>query len=217
MNTIIEYLKQLGTDVGLKIIFGILVLLIGFKVAKWLVKLVAKGKAFTKLDKSVQSFLLSFIKIILYSLVIASAAIIWGIPTGMAVLGLLLVLFSYAQPSRTATVAAVLDKTYTPARKMARGTAQAVYREELEVSFGDGETAVVTVSSVHPHELPKAGDEIQISRWFGGMVMHPNRLLVGIGGAGMVIGGLFLVMFLLTNWLTAVEERRKARNRKPGE
>ena len=81
MNTIIEYLKQLGTDVGLKIIFGILVLFIGFKVAKWLVKLVAKGKAFTKLDKSVQSFLLSFIKIILYSLVIASVAIIWGIPT----------------------------------------------------------------------------------------------------------------------------------------
>ena len=33
MQGIIEYLKQLGTDVGLKIIFGILVLFIGFKIA----------------------------------------------------------------------------------------------------------------------------------------------------------------------------------------
>ncbi|MBR4778089.1 MAG: mechanosensitive ion channel [Lachnospiraceae bacterium] len=81
MDSVIEYLKQLGTDVGLKIIFGILVLFIGFKIARWVVKMVSKGKAFTKLDKSVQSFLLSFIKIILYSLVVASVAIIWGIPT----------------------------------------------------------------------------------------------------------------------------------------
>ena len=81
MQSIIEYLKQLGTDVGLKLIFGILVLFIGLKVARWVVKLVSKGRAFSKLDVSVQSFLLSFIKIILYALVIASAAIIWGIPT----------------------------------------------------------------------------------------------------------------------------------------
>ena len=81
MDTFWEYVKQIGTDVGLKIIFGLLVLFIGMKIAKWAVKLVSKGRAFSKLDKSVQSFLLSFIKIILYALVIASAAIIWGIPT----------------------------------------------------------------------------------------------------------------------------------------
>lgn len=81
MQGILEYLKQLGTDVGLKIIFGLIVLFVGMKLAKWAVKLVSKGKAFSKLEVSVQSFLLSFIKIILYALVIASAAIIWGIPT----------------------------------------------------------------------------------------------------------------------------------------
>lgn len=81
MESFIEYIKQIGTDVGLKIIFGLLVLFIGTKIAKWVVKLVSKGRAFSKLDKSVQSFLLSFIKIVLYALVIASAAIIWGIPT----------------------------------------------------------------------------------------------------------------------------------------
>jgi len=81
MESIIEYLKQLGTDVGLKIIFGLVVLFVGIKLAKLVVKLVAKGRGFGKLEVSVQSFLLSFIKIILYALVIASAAIIWGIPT----------------------------------------------------------------------------------------------------------------------------------------
>ena len=81
MQSIIEYLKQLGTDVGLKLLFGLVVLFVGFKLAKWVVKLVSKGRAFGKLDESVKSFLLSFIKIVLYSLVIASAAIIWGIPT----------------------------------------------------------------------------------------------------------------------------------------
>ena len=81
MQNFLEYLKQLGTDVGLKIIFGLVVLFVGMKLAKWVVKLVSKGKGFGKLEVSVQSFLLSLIKIILYALVIASAAIIWGIPT----------------------------------------------------------------------------------------------------------------------------------------
>lgn len=81
MQNFLEYLKQLGTDVGLKIIFGLVVLFVGMKLAKWVVKLVSKGKGFGKLEVSVQSFLLSFIKIVLYALVIASAAIIWGIPT----------------------------------------------------------------------------------------------------------------------------------------
>lgn len=81
MENFLEYLKQLGTDVGLKIIFGLLVLFIGLKVARWVVKLVSKGRAFGRLEPSVQGFLLSFLKIVLYALVIASAAIIWGIPT----------------------------------------------------------------------------------------------------------------------------------------
>ena len=66
MQNFLEYLKQLGTDVGLKIIFGLVVLFVGMKLAKWVVKLVSKGKGFGKLEVSVQSFLLSFIKIILY-------------------------------------------------------------------------------------------------------------------------------------------------------
>jgi len=81
MQEFLEYLKQLGTDIGLKLLFGLVVLFVGMKLAKWIVKVIGRGKAFSKLEVSVQTFLLSFIKIILYALVIASAAIIWGIPT----------------------------------------------------------------------------------------------------------------------------------------
>ncbi len=80
MKDFVDYIAQLGTDVGLKIVFGLIVLFVGLKVAKVVVNLVAKGKGFQKLEVSVQSFLKSFIKIMLYALVIASTAMIWGIP-----------------------------------------------------------------------------------------------------------------------------------------
>lgn len=80
MEKFIDYVVQLGTDVGLKIIFGLIVLFVGLKIVKVIVKMVAKGKAFQKLDPTVQSFIKSLIKILLYAAVIASACMIWGIP-----------------------------------------------------------------------------------------------------------------------------------------
>ena len=80
MEKFIDYVVQLGTDVGLKIIFGLIVLFVGLKIVKVIVKMVAKGKAFQKLDSTVQSFIKSLIKILLYAAVIASACMIWGIP-----------------------------------------------------------------------------------------------------------------------------------------
>lgn len=72
---------ELGTTVGLKILLGLLILIVGLKLSKWVVKLVAKGKAFQKIDTSAQSFIKSFIRVILYALVIASACITWGVPS----------------------------------------------------------------------------------------------------------------------------------------
>ena len=80
MEKFIDYVVQLGTDVGLKIIFGLIVLFVGLKIVKVIVKMVAKGKAFQKLDPTVQSFIKSLIKILLYAAVIESACMIWGIP-----------------------------------------------------------------------------------------------------------------------------------------
>ena len=81
VSSFVEFVKQLGTTVGLKILLGLLILIVGIKLSKWLIKLVAKGKGFQKIDESAQSFIKSFLKVILYALVIASACITWGVPS----------------------------------------------------------------------------------------------------------------------------------------
>ena len=135
--------------------------------------------------------------------------IVWGAPIALVLLGLMLVLLSYAQPSSPATVTEIVKKSYTPARKMARGTAKAVYREEMKVQWGEGQTATVAFSSVHSQLLPKVGDEIRISRWFSGMVVHPNRTVIAVGGTMATIGGFFLVTFLLTKWSLARKKKKR--------
>lgn len=74
-------LSEKGTDMGLRLILGLAVLIIGIKVSKFIVKRIGKGKAFLKLDRGVQSFIRSFIRIALYIAVISSVAMIWGIPS----------------------------------------------------------------------------------------------------------------------------------------
>ena len=55
---------------GIKIIEAILILWIGLKIIKFLIKAIKKSKIFNKIEKSLQTFLLSFIntslKIILF-------------------------------------------------------------------------------------------------------------------------------------------------------
>ncbi len=74
-------LSEKGTDMGLRLILGLAALIIGIKVSKFIVKRIGKGKAFLKLDRGVQSFIRSFIRIALYIAVISSVAMIWGIPS----------------------------------------------------------------------------------------------------------------------------------------
>jgi hypothetical protein len=52
--------------------------------------------------------------------------------------------------------------------------------------------------TTNPNAIPKTGDQILISNGWSGMVTHPNRKLVGIGGGAAAIGGLFILMYLLT-------------------
>lgn len=117
--------------------------------------------------------------------------------------------FAHLQPSVAATVVEVGEKNYTPAKAMVRGHTSAYYRVTLEVEYADkrGQSAITTVQflTTHPQDIPKAGDQILISRGLSGMVAHPNRTLIGIGGGAAVIGGLFLFMF----WLTWLSMRRK--------
>ena len=81
MEDFVKFITELGTTVGLQILLGLLILIVGLKLSKWLVKFIAGRKAMQKIDPSVQSFIRSFVKVILYALVIASACITWGIPS----------------------------------------------------------------------------------------------------------------------------------------
>ena len=140
--------------------------------------------------------------------------IIWGVPIAMVVLGLLIVMLSYLQPAFTATVQELGQVYYTPAKRSARSRRSARYRMTLRVTYTDGQgrnvEAEVPFETIHPNDLPKPGDVIAVTRSLTGMVTHPDRRLVGIGGGCAVIGGFFLFTFLLTRWSL---NREKKNNR----
>lgn len=81
MEDFTAFISQLGTTVGLKILLGVLILVVGLKLSNWLIKLLGKSKGVQKIDPSAQSFIKSFLKVVLYAIVIASACITWGVPS----------------------------------------------------------------------------------------------------------------------------------------
>ena len=80
MEKIIDKLTNLGVDVGLKILYTLVILLVGLKLIKWAIKLLQKSKLFQKIDKSLASFILSFIKIVLYVVLFMTIASTLGVP-----------------------------------------------------------------------------------------------------------------------------------------
>jgi len=77
----LDSLLRKSMDVGLRLILAIILLIVGLKLANFLVRRIAKGKGFAKLDVSVQSFFRSGMTILLKTLVVVSAAIVLGLPT----------------------------------------------------------------------------------------------------------------------------------------
>lgn len=88
-NTLINNLLETLIKYGLRLIIALLIVVIGFKIAKTIIKRIEKGKGFQRIDKSAQSFIKSFINITLKILIVIIAASILGVPmTSMvAVLG----------------------------------------------------------------------------------------------------------------------------------
>ena len=80
MDKIIEKLSGIGVDAVLTLIQAILVLIIGLKVSKWLVKLYKKTPLYKKLDASIATFLTSALRIVLDTVVFISFAGLIGFP-----------------------------------------------------------------------------------------------------------------------------------------
>ncbi len=77
----ISFLSEKGTDIILSFIGGLVLLFVGLKIAKKIVKIIDRSKKVQKVEPSVRTFLRSALTVILYAAVISSTAIIWGIPT----------------------------------------------------------------------------------------------------------------------------------------
>ncbi len=79
-KVILNYLSQLATSLGVKILEAAVILFIGFKLIGWVKKFIKNSPKLNKLDNSLRSFLLSFISIVLYILLFITIAMILGVP-----------------------------------------------------------------------------------------------------------------------------------------
>lgn len=83
METIKEALKELfswGVRAGIRLMICLVVLFIGIKLIKWLVRRIKKGHRFVALEPGLQSFLGSVLYITLDTLLIVTIAAIVGVP-----------------------------------------------------------------------------------------------------------------------------------------
>ena len=88
MEVIINSLAALATAVGGKIVFAVIVLVVGKVLIDAVLKLLKKSKMLDKMDASVKTFALSFVKIALYVLLIISIIGILGVPMASVVAAL---------------------------------------------------------------------------------------------------------------------------------
>lgn len=80
MDKFLEQIISIGTDVGLKLIVLVVILLVGLKLIKVLCNSLKKSKFMNKLDKTVHSILINIINIGLKILLFVSLAAYIGIP-----------------------------------------------------------------------------------------------------------------------------------------
>ncbi|MCF0120711.1 MAG: mechanosensitive ion channel family protein [Oscillospiraceae bacterium] len=80
MEKLSSVLIELGTNVGGKIIYALIVFIVGTIVIKWARKLLDKADKFSRLEKTVQSFLKNLLAVLLYAILIISVISILGIP-----------------------------------------------------------------------------------------------------------------------------------------
>ena len=81
MEKVIDKILEGSIDLVFKIILAVLVIVIGSKLIKVLVKKIKNGKLFQKIEKSSQTFISSCLSIVLKIIIFIIAITILGIPT----------------------------------------------------------------------------------------------------------------------------------------
>lgn len=80
IEAILATLGTTATSFAIKLVSALLILIVGLKLSGFIVKKLSKSRAFQRIDDSVERFLVSAIKILLYVIVIICAATTLGIP-----------------------------------------------------------------------------------------------------------------------------------------
>lgn len=88
ITSLLNYLATNVVGIIISLIKGGIVFFVGWKLAKWLVKIIKNSKGFQKLDDGVESFIASLIEILLKVLVIMAVVSIMGINLSAAVTAL---------------------------------------------------------------------------------------------------------------------------------
>lgn len=88
IRNVISYLMANLASVTVSVVKGVLVFVIGWKLAKWLVKLIKSSRMFRKLDDGIESFVASLIEILLKALVVMAVVSIMGINLSAAITAL---------------------------------------------------------------------------------------------------------------------------------
>lgn len=88
ITSLLNYLMTNVVGILVALIKGGIVLIVGWKLAKWIVGVIKKSKGFQKLDDGVESFVASLIEILLKAIVIMSVVSIMGINLSAAVTAL---------------------------------------------------------------------------------------------------------------------------------
>lgn len=76
----LNLLVQFATSFGVKLLAAIIIFFVGLKLTSWVAKTVRTSPKLDKLDVSLRSFLTSFVKIIMYAILIITVAMILGVP-----------------------------------------------------------------------------------------------------------------------------------------
>lgn len=79
-QTILAQLVEFATSFGVELLGAIIVLVVGLKFTSWVSKWIGKSPKLDKLDLSLRSFLASFVKIVMYIILIITVAMILGVP-----------------------------------------------------------------------------------------------------------------------------------------
>ncbi len=76
----LSLITQFATSFGLKLLGAVLIFVIGLKFTSWISKWIRTSSKLDKLDSSLRSFLTSFIKIVMYIVLVITVAMILGVP-----------------------------------------------------------------------------------------------------------------------------------------